>query len=59
MTRLEPYNPRWLNLGMHRYFAARDIDETAELLNISASTVKSDWTLVRAWLRRQIEQGEK
>jgi RNA polymerase sigma factor (TIGR02999 family) len=57
MERLEAFNPRWFKVVMHRYFASRDIGETAELLNISPSTVKSDWTLARAWLRRQVEQG--
>ncbi|CAN5712850.1 sigma-70 family RNA polymerase sigma factor [soil metagenome] len=59
LTRLESFNPRWFTVVMHRYFAGREIDETAELMNISRSTVKSDWQLARAWLYRQIEQGSE
>jgi RNA polymerase sigma factor (TIGR02999 family) len=59
LTQLEAFNPRWFNVVMHRYLAGREIDETAELMSISRSTVKSDWQLARAWLYRQIEQGPK
>ncbi len=54
MDRLEAFNSRWFQVVMHRYFAGRDIDETAELMKISKSTVKTDWQLARAWLRREI-----
>lgn len=54
MNRLEKFNPRWHQVVMHRYFAGREIDETAELMNLSKSTVKIDWQLARAWLRREI-----
>jgi RNA polymerase sigma-70 factor, ECF subfamily len=57
MNRLEAFNPRWFQVVMHRYFAGREIDETAELMNISKSTVKTDWQLARAWLRREIAGG--
>lgn len=35
-----------------RYFGGLSVEETAEALQVSASTVKSDWRLARAWLRR-------
>lgn len=59
LTKLESFNPRWFTVVMHRYFAGREIEETAELMNISRTTVKLDWQLARAWLYRQIEQGSK
>jgi RNA polymerase sigma-70 factor (ECF subfamily) len=59
LDRLEQFNPRWFQVVTHRYFAGREIDETAELLGISKSTVKSDWQLARAWLHREIERGSK
>ena len=55
MQRLEAYNPRWYRVVMYRHFAGRSIEETSELLSVALSTVKSDWQLARAWLRREIE----
>lgn len=37
-----------------RYFAGLTIEETAEVLGISPATVKRDWLLAKAWLRREL-----
>ena len=37
-----------------RYFAGLTIDETAELLNLSPTTVKREWVAARAFLHREI-----
>lgn len=37
-----------------RFFGGLTIEETAEVLNISPSTVKREWNLAKAWLRREI-----
>lgn len=37
-----------------RYFGGMNIDETAESLGISPATVKREWTMARAWLRREL-----
>jgi DNA-directed RNA polymerase specialized sigma24 family protein len=37
-----------------RFFGGLDIDETAEVLGVSAETVKRDWKLAKAWLRREL-----
>jgi len=37
-----------------RFFGGLSIDETAELLKVSPGTVMRDWTLAKAWLRKQI-----
>jgi RNA polymerase sigma factor (TIGR02999 family) len=39
-----------------RYFGGLTIEETAEALQISPTTVKRDWRLARAWLRNEISQ---
>jgi RNA polymerase sigma factor (TIGR02999 family) len=38
-----------------RYFGGLGIDETAEALGVSAATVKREWAVARAWLRRELE----
>lgn len=30
------------------------VDETAEVLDVSPETVKRDWKLAKAWLRREM-----
>jgi DNA-directed RNA polymerase specialized sigma24 family protein len=37
-----------------RFFGGLEIDEVAQALNISTATVKRDWTVARAWLRREL-----
>jgi len=37
-----------------RYFGGLSIEETAGVLGVSPGTVMRDWTLAKAWLRREI-----
>ena len=39
-----------------RFFGGLTIDETAEVLGVSPGTVMSNWTVAKAWLRREISQ---
>jgi RNA polymerase sigma factor (TIGR02999 family) len=41
-----------------RFFGGLSIDETAEVMKISPVTVTREWRAARAWLRREITQGE-
>ena len=40
-----------------RYFGGMNIDETAEVLNISPRTVRREWRRAKAWLYRMITEG--
>ena len=40
-----------------RFFGGLTIEGTADILGISTSTVSRDWTLARAWLRRELSRG--
>jgi DNA-directed RNA polymerase specialized sigma24 family protein len=40
-----------------RYFGGLTIEETAQALEISDATVKREWTLARAWLKRELSKG--
>ena len=42
-----------------RYFSGLNVEETADVLNISTATVKRDWAVARAWLRHELTRGEK
>ena len=35
-----------------RFFGGLTVEETAEVLEISTGTVKREWSMARAWLRR-------
>jgi len=37
-----------------RYFGGMSIEETADALDVSTATVKRDWAVARAWLRREL-----
>ena len=39
-----------------RFFAGLTVDETADALGISPSTVKRDWAHASTWLRRRLER---
>lgn len=47
LSRFDPQQSRIVEL---RFFAGLSIEETAEVLRISASTVKRDWILAKAWI---------
>lgn len=49
LAKIDPQQSRIVEL---RFFAGLTIEETAEVLNISPATVKRDWTVAKAWLRR-------
>ena len=39
-----------------RFFGGLTVEETAEVLTVSAETVKRDWKLAKAWLRRELRR---
>jgi len=41
-----------------RYFSGLTIEETAEVLSVSAATVKREWTMAKAWISREMRRGE-
>ena len=57
LTRLGTLDPRQAQIVEMRYFGGLTIEETAQALDISDATVKREWTLARAWLRRELSRG--
>ncbi|KXK57018.1 MAG: sigma-70 family RNA polymerase sigma factor [Chlorobi bacterium] len=55
LTQLSAVNQRAARVVECRFFGGLSIEETAEALEVSPITVKRDWTLAKAWLRREIE----
>jgi RNA polymerase sigma factor (TIGR02999 family) len=41
-----------------RYFGGLNVEETAEVLQVSPETVRRDWRLAKSWLRRRLSEEE-
>ena len=54
LAALDPDQARLVEL---RYFGGLTIEETAEALSVSPATVKREWVLARAWLRRELSSS--
>jgi RNA polymerase sigma factor (TIGR02999 family) len=54
---LERVDPQKSKIVELRYFGGLSIDETSEVLNISARTVRREWQRSKAWLYRMISEG--
>jgi RNA polymerase sigma factor (TIGR02999 family) len=55
LERLAALDERKSRVVELRYFGGLDVDETAEVLNVSPITVMRDWRFARAWLSREVE----
>lgn len=51
LSQVDPRKGRVVEL---RFFGGLTIDETAEVLGVSANTVKRDWLLAKLWLLREM-----
>jgi RNA polymerase sigma-70 factor, ECF subfamily len=56
LTSLAEIDPRKSHMVEMRFFGGLSIEETAEVLGLSPGTVMRDWTLAKAWLRREISK---
>jgi RNA polymerase sigma-70 factor (ECF subfamily) len=54
LAKLDERQSRMVEL---RFFAGLSIEETSEVLGVSAPTVKREWASARAWLFREISRG--
>jgi RNA polymerase sigma factor (TIGR02999 family) len=53
---LEAIDPRQSRMVELRFFGGLSIEEAAEVLGLSSAQVRREWTVVRAWLRRELER---
>ena len=54
---LADVDPRRVRVVELRFFAGLTVEETAEVLNVSADTVARDWRLAKVWLHRELEKA--
>ena len=57
LEKLAKLDPRQAKIVELRFFGGLTVDEVAEVLEVSKRTVESDWTMVRAWLRKELGDG--
>jgi RNA polymerase sigma factor (TIGR02999 family) len=55
LEKLETFDPGQARIVELRFFGGLTVEETADVLGTSPSTVKREWTLARAWLFRELE----
>jgi RNA polymerase sigma factor (TIGR02999 family) len=55
LTQLHERQARVVEL---RFFGGLSLEEAAEALGVSRTTVADDWTVARAWLSRELSGGE-
>jgi RNA polymerase sigma factor (TIGR02999 family) len=57
LDRLSAIDERKRQIVELKYFSGFTVEETAAVLKVSDVTVMRDWSLAKAWLRREISKG--
>lgn len=57
LDKLSQLSERQARVVELRYFSGLEIEEVAQVLGISAGTVKRDWTVAKAWLFRELSDS--
>jgi RNA polymerase sigma-70 factor (ECF subfamily) len=59
MNTLGQLDPRKAQVVEMRFFGGLSVDETANVLKVSAATVMRDWSTAKAWLYRELAGGTR
>ena len=54
LERLSAFDPLQERIVELRYFGGLTIEETGEVVGVSAATVVREWTIAKAWLRADL-----
>ena len=57
LEELRHVHPRQAMIVESRFFGGLDIDETAQLLEVSEATIVRDWRAARAWLAHELHKA--
>ncbi len=57
MRRLSEMDPRQAQMIELRFFGGLNVEEVAQVLGMSKRSVEREWTMVRAWLRRELNKS--
>ncbi|MEX0660217.1 MAG: ECF-type sigma factor [Balneolaceae bacterium] len=56
LKKMAGFDPRLAELVEYRFFGEMSIESTAEVMNISKSTVSRDWQKARGWLYKELKK---
>ncbi len=59
IDKLAQLDPRQARIVELRFFAGLTVEEVAEALGLSKRTVENEWTIIRAWLRRELSEEDQ
>jgi len=59
LTRLAEFDPQQAHLVELRFFGGLSIEESAEVLGVSRTTLKRNWNVTKAWLARELRRGDQ
>lgn len=54
LSRLAKQNPRAAEVVEQRFYAGLTLEEIAGLMGVNERTVRRDWVVARAWLRKEV-----
>jgi RNA polymerase sigma factor (TIGR02999 family) len=57
LSKLAKLDPRQAQMIELRFFGGLDIAEVAKVMGMSKRSVEREWTMVRAWLRRELNRS--
>jgi RNA polymerase sigma factor (TIGR02999 family) len=57
LTELETLDARQARIVELRFFTGLSVEETAAALGVSCPTVKRDWAVAKAWMRRRLHNS--
>jgi RNA polymerase sigma factor (sigma-70 family) len=56
LARLERLDPRQARIVELKYFGGLTIEEAAQVLGVSPTTVRREWTSAKAWLYGELKK---
>jgi RNA polymerase sigma factor (TIGR02999 family) len=59
LERLAALDARQARIVELRFFGGLTVEEAADVLGISPATLKRDWTVARAWLKRELDERNR
>lgn len=56
LKRLEELDPKQAKIVELRFFGGMTVEEVAEAIGMSKRWVEGEWTMIRAWLRKELSE---